>query len=145
MSIQIAPIMEKKELDQAFSIRHKVFVEEQNVPSSLETDEWDATATHFLAKENGQAVGTARLRWVSAKVGKVERVAVLSSHRGTGLGRALMDAIESYAIQHEASMLKLHAQTSALSFYRKLGYDPHGEPFMDAGIEHIEMKKPIQC
>ncbi|WP_245920617.1 GNAT family N-acetyltransferase [Melghirimyces profundicolus] len=143
MSLRIQPVSDQGQLDLVFAIRHEVFVEEQNVPASLEIDEWDQTAVHFLAVQDGQPVGTARLRWVSDDTGKVERVAVLKRLRGTGLGQAIMKSIEEYANKQGAKELKLHAQTHALPFYRKLGYEVQGEPFMDAGIEHIEMKKPI--
>jgi predicted GNAT family N-acyltransferase len=37
----------------------------------------------------------------------------------------------------------LHAQRSAEAFYLRLGYAPHGEPFEEAGIAHIEMRRPL--
>ncbi|MDA8351954.1 MAG: GNAT family N-acetyltransferase [Firmicutes bacterium] len=143
MNYRIEPVDKQKHLSDALALRYEVFVKEQEVPLSLEVDEWEETAVHFLAWEQERPVGTARLRWINDGIGKVERVAVLSSHRGTGLGRALMEAIEQYAIAQGASQLKLHAQTRVLDFYRKLGYSSQGEPFFDAGIEHMEMKKPI--
>ena len=143
MAINVKPVTDKNELDQVMSIRDEVFVKEQKVPSSLETDKWEGSATHFLALASGLPAGCARFRWLPGGVGKVERVAVLSSQRGSGMGRTLMEAVESYAREHGATMIQLHAQTQAVPFYRKLGYQATGEPFMDAGIEHLAMKKPI--
>ena len=37
----------------------------------------------------------------------------------------------------------LHAQRSAEAFYTRLGYLPHGEPFEEAGIAHIEMRRKL--
>lgn len=143
MNFEIKPVTSKNELDQVMSIRFQVFVEEQKVPLSLEIDEWEETATHFLARSDGKPAGAARLRFLSDGIGKVERVAVLPSQRGTGMGRALMKAVEEFASDHGVTLIKLHAQIQALPFYRKLGYRTVGEPFMDAGIQHREMEKPI--
>ncbi|GGA31692.1 putative acetyltransferase [Kroppenstedtia guangzhouensis] len=143
MNFEIKPVTSQSELDQVMSVRFQVFVEEQKVPLSLEIDEWEETATHFLARAAGKPAGAARFRFLSDGIGKVERVAVLSSHRGTGMGRALMNAVEEFASNHGVTMIKLHAQIQALPFYRKLGYQAEGEPFIDAGIQHREMKKPI--
>lgn len=144
MRIDVKPVTNKNELDQVMSIRYEVFVKEQNVPPSLEIDEWEETATHFLALASGLPAGCARLRWLPEGVGKVERVAVLSSQRGSGTGRTLMEATESHALDHGATVIQLHAQIQAVPFYQKLGYQTTGEPFMDAGIEHMAMKKPIR-
>ena len=37
----------------------------------------------------------------------------------------------------------LEAQRSAESFYRRLGYVPHGKPFEEAGISHLEMRRKL--
>jgi ElaA protein len=63
----------------ARAIRRKVFVEEQGVASDEEWDEHDAAGAatlHFVALENGRAVGCARLR-AHGEGAKLERVAVL--------------------------------------------------------------------
>src|SRR6056297_1614105 len=96
----------------ALRVRHAVFVEEQGVDESLEYDGKDDNAVHFLASEEGTAIGAARLRTVDDEKGKVERVAVRDSHRGSGWGRKLMVSIEDEARRRGLSTLVLHAQTS---------------------------------
>ena len=39
----------------------------------------------------------------------------------------------------------LHAQTQAEPFYAASGYAPEGERFMEEGIEHIQMRKPLDA
>ncbi|SFT04491.1 GNAT family N-acetyltransferase [Marininema halotolerans] len=145
MAIQVSLITDQASLDQAFTIRKKVFVEEQGVPLSLEIDEYEEVAIHFIARIQDRPVGTLRLRWLTEEkdLGKVERVAVLSSYRGARVGIALMHAVEDYAMQKEAHRLKLSAQLSAAPFYTKLGYQQFGSTYMDAGIEHISMDKHL--
>ena len=125
-------------------IRRTVFVEEQGVPVEVEVDEFDTEATHYLALVSDEPVGTARLRLLPP-FAKVQRVAVLPVFRGLGIGGALMRALtdELREAPGEVRTLTLGSQQSAVPFYESLGYRPHGEPFMDAGIPHIEMRLPV--
>ncbi|MGY4689555.1 GNAT family N-acetyltransferase [Salibacterium sp. K-3] len=124
----------------AFHVRHQVFVLEQHVPEELEMDDQDKTAYHFTAYDNDLAVGAGRLRFVD-QYGKAERVCVLSSHRLTGAGRAIMEKMEQTAKENGAAGMKLNAQISASRFYKSLGYSVTSNEFYDAGIPHVEMKK----
>jgi len=83
--------------EDGFAVRRAVFVREQGVDESEEMDGRDEAATHFVGYDDGDPVGTARLRTVGDGVGKVERVAVLAAHRGSGVGRALMYRLEAWA------------------------------------------------
>lgn len=124
-------------------IRQIVFVDEQQVPVELEWDEEDAEATHFLLLleqiVNGQsatrAIGTARLL-PDASIG---RVAILAEHRGQGYGHLLMLEVMQHAQRIGMSRLTLSAQTHALDFYRRLGFESCSAVYMDAGIPHQDM------
>lgn len=129
----------------AFGVRHAVFVEEQGVPEDLELDEHDDAATHFVAYDDGEAIGAARLRRYDddPPTAKVERVAVLEARRGEGWGRRLMDRLEATAREQGYDRLTMHSQTHAAGFYERLGYERHGAAFEEAGIPHVEMRKPL--
>ena len=103
-------------------------------------------AEHFLAWHVGGGtevpVGTARMRHVDGKA-KAERVAVLESERGLGVGRALMNAIEARARAAGLQAVGLHAQVTVIPFYEKLGYTASGEIFEEAGIDHRSMTKKL--
>ncbi|WP_429843935.1 GNAT family N-acetyltransferase [Brevibacillus sp. FIR094] len=144
---QIQRVTTEQELADALSVRRAVFIEEQEVPEELEIDEHDTLhggTIHFVAYRDGKPVGASRVRNYAPGVGKIERVAVAKTERGTGLGRQIMLAIEELAKQHGYDSLKLNAQTQAQRFYEKLGYEPFGDLFDDAGIEHIAMVKSIR-
>jgi len=132
-------------LSAALALRERVFVGEQGVPLDLEHDEHDATAHHVVlfAENHGEAVATGRVRLVGDGVAKVERVAVDATHRGTGLGRRVMDALEARARDLGASVARLAAQESAIGFYQRLGYRGFGERFWEAGLAHKWMDKPL--
>lgn len=132
-----------EELQAALAVRRDVFVEEQGVPEHRELDGKDDEATHFVASDGGDPVGAARLREYEEGVGKVERVAVVESRRGEGLGRDLMDAVEEAAAERGYDELVLHAQVPVVAFYERLGYEITSEEFEDAGIPHREMRKRL--
>ncbi|MBO8164940.1 MAG: GNAT family N-acetyltransferase [Brevibacillus sp.] len=143
----IRRVRTEQEKADALFVRRRVFIEEQNVPESLEVDEYDrpeAPTIHFVAYRDGKPVGAGRLRVYDRQTGKVERVAVLDSERGTGLGRELMLAMEQTARDEGFSQLKLNAQCHAQPFYEKLGYKPIGDVFDEAGIDHIAMVKSLR-
>lgn len=147
-SISIAPVTNEGELFQALAIREIVFIEEQSVPESLERDAEDASAFHVLALKGKHAIGTGRLvelpepppgqtgRW-----GRIGRMAVLSSDRKSGTGARLLEALEAEARRRTLTGIKLHAQLSAMEFYKRHGYEPDGAVFEEAGMPHLEMKK----
>ena len=115
------------------AIRSEVFIREQQVPESMEWDEHDKTAIHFLAIERGSEapIGTARL----LPDGQIGRMAVLAPWRRKGIGTALLEA----ALKTCSHPPFLHAQVHALPFYAALGFIPVGEIFSEAGIPHQKM------
>jgi len=131
-----------RDMAECLRIREQVFIVEQRVPPDMERDEHDSDALHFIALADGRPVATARVvlrdNGASAKIG---RVAVCRSHRGFGIGKLLMAAIESAPDLTRVRHFMLDAQTHALQFYLRLGYEAYGEEFMDAGIPHRHMKK----
>lgn len=128
----------------AFSVRKKVFVEEQGVPEHIELDEHESSSIHFIVKDEDQVIGTARLRKIEETISKVERVCVLEEYRGKKIGLLIMQEIEEYAKVLGVKKLKLHAQSYAIPFYEKLHYTITSPEFLDAGIPHRAMEKVIE-
>lgn len=122
-------------------VRTAVFIREQQVPEELEWDQFDAVSVHALAVNNaGQPVGTARL----LPDGHIGRMAVLKEWRGQGLGSALLTRLLQVLVKRHQSQAQLHAQTSAISFYKKFGFEIVGEEFIEAGIPHVKMTLSIK-
>jgi predicted GNAT family N-acyltransferase len=120
-------------------IRFRVFVDEQHVPPSLETDDRDPFCVHLLAFENDQAVGTGRIDL--DQDGRIGRVAVLASKRRQGIGAALMAGLHEIGKRNGLNKVWCNAQVSAVPFYKELGYRITGEAFYEAGIEHVRMER----
>lgn len=133
----------EEELQLAYEVRKKVFVDEQGVPEHLELDEFDASSIHFIVQDGGDTIAAARLRELETGVGKIERVSVIKEQRGNHLGVLIMEHIESFAREHGWKKLKLNAQVHALPFYEKLGFVITSPEFLDAYIPHRAMEKDI--
>jgi predicted GNAT family N-acyltransferase len=123
-------------------LRWTVFVEEQNVPPSLEVDEHDPSAVHALALLRGVPAGAGRFVLVEPGVARIGRMAVVDDARGSGIGTALLRFLEEEARKRGARRFTLNAQVSARRFYEKAGYQVLGPVFDDAGIPHVRMDRP---
>jgi YbgC/YbaW family acyl-CoA thioester hydrolase len=129
---------------EAQAIRTAVFVEEQRVPLALERDAADLGAVHALARNRlGLAVGTGRLLAGEGPghPARIGRMAVSRGLRGANIGRELLEALMAAAGRRGDAQVMLHAQVSAIGFYRRAGFVPQGEPFEEAGIGHLEMRR----
>jgi predicted GNAT family N-acyltransferase len=119
------------------TIRETVFVIEQRVPLELEWDELDPRCHHMIARDREhRPIGTGRL----TPEHKIGRMAVLKEWRGKGVGEALLQALIDEARRLGWSEVNLHAQASAIGFYEKFAFEPVGERFQEAGIEHLAMR-----
>jgi predicted GNAT family N-acyltransferase len=132
----------------AFALRRRVFIEEQRVPAELEHDGEDAGAVHVVAVEadGERVVGTGRLlrqAGPSGVVGRVGRMAVEAGLRRGGTGARLLAALEAEARARALPEIELHAQCQVEGFYLRAGYQRAGEVFLEAGIEHVVMRKRL--
>lgn len=128
----------------AQAVRSAVFIEEQRIPKELEWDEHDDTAVHAVAHNRlGQVIATGRLVAEAGAPARIGRMAVHRVLRSSGHGEAVLRALEAVAAQRGEPEVALHAQRSAQTFYARLGYLPHGEPFEEAAIPHIEMRRKL--
>ncbi|WP_144939592.1 GNAT family N-acetyltransferase [Paenibacillus sp. 32O-W] len=147
--MKIVEVQTQEELDQCLSVRKEVFVIEQKVPEDLEIDEYDRSpgaCSHWLALDGSNPAGTGR--WIfygeEADTAKLQRLAILSRYRGTGLGSRLLNALENSAREAGAQYAVLDGQCHTEAFYVKHGYvTVSKEPFLEAGIWHVRMRKRL--
>ena len=123
--------------DDAQRLRTEVFVIEQGVPIELEWDESDEVSIHAVVYgEDNQPIATGRL----LPDGHIGRMAVQKALRGTGIGRFLLTSLLHEAQRLGHTTLVLYAQTYAVGFYLRHGFQPEGSEFMEAGIPHMLMR-----
>lgn len=88
------------------------------------------TAKIFVVEVDGHVAGMCSVQVIistalGGKVGAVEDVVIDVGHRGNGIGSALMQTVEQWAIQEGLGRLQLLADKdngSALCFYRQQGW-----------------------
>jgi predicted GNAT family N-acyltransferase len=100
------------ELKQAFQVRRLVFVEEQGISEEIELDDYDREALHMVVQYGKRIIGTAR---------------VISFINGKLMSRRISRVI-------------IHAQCSAIPFYKSCGFIESGGLFYEAGIPHVKME-----
>lgn len=126
-------------------LRSQVFVVEQNCVF-LDIDGLDRQTLHLLGTgEDGALRAYTRLipPGVKAPDALIGRVVTAPAARGGGTGRALMaESVARCERLWPGHAITLHAQAHLERFYAGFGFAPVGEPYMEDGIPHIEMRKP---
>lgn len=133
------------ELYEVLQLRTEVFVMEQ-AGIYQDMDGADHAAVHVLGVSDGQLVAYARcfpagVKFAEASIG---RVITRESVRGTGLGHELMrQAIACVVAQWGAQPLRIGAQARLENFYLQHGFAKAGAPYIEDGIPHVEMLRPL--
>ena len=138
----------KEELNLGFALRIEVFVKEQKVPIELELDDKDHSdnTVHIGYFHEDNLIGVARLIDMDKDVIHIGRVVIDKEYRGQGIGRELIIGCENIAKQilKRKIIIELSAQIQAENFYKSLGYNRVNDKiYLDAGIEHVDMRKEI--
>ena len=130
------------EVAAALALRSRVFCEEQGVSFEADQDGRDPEATHIVAVDEGDVIGTCRLLF-RGEVARLGRLAVEPERRGDGIGAAILREADRVAVGAGAESIALHAQTYAQSLYEHAGYREYGPTFVEEGIEHVAMEKRL--
>ena len=133
---QVLQVTWESHAPQLTAVRQEVFVEEQDVDPAFEWDEIDAVAVHLLALSGDQPIGCARI--IDFK--KIGRMAVVKSWRGRGVGQALLDKAIAICQEAGSELVKLTAQTHAITFYAQAGFVATSGVYQDANIPHVDMQ-----
>ena len=113
---------------------------ELSKPDTVE-DERDILIGCF---ENDKIMGCCMLKKVDKQTMRLRQMAVNSGLQGKGVGRALVNFAENIALDFGYTTMMLHARSSAVGFYQKLGYQVTGEPFMEVSLPHRLMEKKLE-
>ena len=125
-------------------VRAEVFVTGQKC-LYVDPDGKDMEAVQVFASEGGRLTGCLRIYHKEKDVLQIGRVAVLENYRGHGLGFRLMRKAIDYIIEScIETKIYLEAQTYAIGFYEKLGFEVVSDEFLDEGIPHKGMELLIE-
>ena len=83
------------------------------------------TGVFLLARRDGHVAGCGGLQRLDDQTAEVKRMWVDTAHRGAGVGRLLLGALEEHArrLGHRRVVLDTHASlTEAMALYERSGY-----------------------
>lgn len=129
------------ELYAILRLRNEVFVVEQHCVYQ-DADGKDPACRHLMGWDANTLVAYTRLipPGVSYTEASIGRVVTSPNHRRSGLGRDLMKlSIEKTFSLFGGPGIRIGAQCYLTEFYRSLGFEPVGEPYLEDGIPHTEM------
>ncbi|HPH14191.1 MAG TPA: GNAT family N-acetyltransferase [Burkholderiaceae bacterium] len=130
-----------RELYELLQLRTEVFTVEQNCVFQ-DIDGADDQAMHLLGTQNNQLVAYARcfpagVKFAEASIG---RVVTRSLARGSGLGHLLIQqAVSSVCAFWGPQPIRIGAQARLKAYYSGHGFVDVGVPYVEDGIDHLEM------
>lgn len=144
--------LSNSDLYEILKARYAVFTQEQGI-LYLDEDDIDYISTHVFLTRGPKVIAYARLFREKAEItfhhpqyrfdtnDAIFRIGrMLTTIRHQGFGTRLMHTLLAEARRQGARTLRLHAQTHAVPFYERFGFQPIGEPFLEADIPHILME-----
>ena len=130
-----------KEIEGAFEVRRKVFIEEQGISEDLELDGRDSEALHIVVKDGERIIGTTRVLFLATNRAKIERMAVLIPFRRKRIGTRIISFLTEELQKKQIEKVFLHAQYPVIAFYKSVGFKKQPPPFWEAGIKHVKMQR----
>lgn len=126
----VRPPRTAAEWDAYYQLRYTVLRQPWQQPPGSEhvpaDDEPGTVHALLLADETSprpEALAVGMLQPTSAQQGQVRFMAVAPQAAGTGLGRQMMDALETQAQAMGLTEIVLHSRETAVPFYERLGYE----------------------
>jgi len=99
---------------------------EQRFGPNARAEQFEAgSGTFLVARAAGRAVGCGGVRLLDSTTAEVKRMYVEPTYRGTGIGRAVLSALEAAARQMAVRRLVLETgvyQHAAIAIYRRAGF-----------------------
>jgi len=128
----------------ACALRDKVLRAPLGLPLGADDLQGEADQLHFgLFATSGELIACVQAIVVSASHAKIRQTAVSPEYQRNGSGRRLMAELESTLSARNFTLLTLHARSTVVGFYEKLGYETDGDEFMEVTIPHRRMAKRL--
>ncbi len=96
------------------------------------------------AFEDSKILACCVLTKLDAETVRLRQMAVNKKQQGKGVGNTLMNFAERIAADMGFRTLTMHARNTAVGFYQKCGYRVVGSEFIEVGIPHHVMQKPLR-
>lgn len=130
------------EVYEILKARSQVFLLEQGIICQ-DTDDVDYKSLHCFCMEGGRICAYLRAFYESGDTVLIGRV--LTTVRGTGLGRALMEySLRAIGGRMPCEKILVHAQKHAAGYYERFGFRAVSGDFLEEGVVHVMMERPAK-
>jgi len=136
-------VRSESELKACYTIRRKVFVEEQNLFAGTDRDRYDKEAIHIAAWQSGRMIGTVRIYEKGRGIWFGGRLAVLKGFRGRA-GRLLVEKAIETARAKNAERFLAYIQARNVPFFKRCGWSKAGEVLNYHGVPHQLMEANLK-
>lgn len=137
MEVRTFDQLTTRELYEILKARAAVFVVEQNCVYQ-DLDDIDFKSTNIMHYSDGELVAYSRVfKDDESDLWHIGRV--LTTQRQKHLGLRIMEEAIRVAKEKGAQEIEIEAQSYALGFYEKLGFEVSSDEFMLDGIPHRRM------
>lgn len=105
---------------------------------------FEVESLHLVALDGGRVVGCVLFHPEGPESGRLFQMSVEPDRQGSGLGTRLVRALEQAVAARGFREVTLHARDAAVGFYARLGYVTFGEPYVEVGVPHQNMRRSLR-
>ena len=127
----------------ARALRDEILRAPLGLPLSQDDLQGEADQLHFGLFDDDKLAACVTAIALTADHAKIRQTAVATAYQRQGLGRRTMTQLEAALVARGFVSLSLHARSTAVGFYEKLGYETVGDEFIEVTIPHRKMVKRL--
>ena len=111
-----------------YALRYRVLREPLGQPKGTEKDDFEPLSHHYMAvnEQNGEIAGVVKLFERELALGQFSHIAVSEKYQHQGIGRLLVNTVESKAKELGFKKMGTLTRVTATGFYERCGYIPQG-------------------
>ncbi len=129
--------------EESIVLRNKILIEPFNRSEDCRDFDHPEKDIYISAFDHDKLIGSAIITPLDERTVQMRQMAVDNAYQRQGIGKAIVREFERLVKKTGYSKIILHARETAVSFYKALGYELHGEKFYEIEIPHYEMRKDL--
>ena len=135
----------KEDIERILKLRYAILRKPWDQPIETATDNLELQSVNaYVENETGDIIACGRLQENENKIGQIRFMAVSNNYQGKGLGKLIVNFLESEGRKIHLKKIELQARDNALEFYKNNGYTVKEKSFLLWGIiQHYLMEKEI--
>ena len=133
-----------KEYELMVQLRYEILRKPLELEFNKEDLEKEKDDILIGAFDEERLLGCCVLTPLSQKEIKLRQMAVQNNLQGKGIGASLVNYAENISRDKGYESISMHARTTAMGFYKSLGYKTSGDEFMEVSIPHYKMQKKLR-